>query len=48
MTWYVIQNQLGELSMIPSTESIPDGYTLVVTTANPDYLTYMAEVSAAP
>ena len=44
MTWDVLQNNLGELMMIPTGDPIPDGWVLVVITANPDYLDYMASL----
>jgi uncharacterized protein YbdZ (MbtH family) len=46
MTWDVLQNALGELQLIPTGDAVPDGWTLVAVTANPDYLAYMAEIAA--
>ena len=46
MTWDVLQNALGELQLIPTGDAVPDGWTVVAVTANPDYLAYMAEIAA--
>ena len=42
MTWNVIQNDIGDLQMIPHNDPVPAGWVVVVETANPDYLEYMA------
>ena len=44
MTWDVIQNSSGALQMIPHGDPVPDGWVMVVETANPDYLDYMASL----
>lgn len=41
MTWDVIQNTNGDLQLIQTGEPIPEGWVLVVVTANPEYLNYM-------
>ena len=44
MTWDVLQNASGDLMLIEHEGAIPDGWTLVAVTANPDYLEYMASL----
>ena len=44
MTWDVLQNALGELQLIVTGGAVPDGWTIVAVTANPDYLEYMASL----
>ena len=46
MTWDVIQDTLGNLQLVPTGDPIPEGFTIVAVTANPDYLAYMAELLA--
>lgn len=41
MIWDVIQNNLGELALIETGTLVPEGWVVVVQTANPDYLDYM-------
>lgn len=41
MTWWVIQNQQGELQLITHDSPVPEGWTVVAETANPEYLEYM-------
>lgn len=42
MTWDVIQNANGELQLIEHGAQLPDGWVVVVITANPEYLEYLA------
>ena len=44
MTWDVLQNASGGLMLIEHGDAVPDGWTLVAVTANPDYLEYMASL----
>ena len=44
MTWDVIQNAQGELQLIESGSTVPEGWVVVAETANPDYLEYMASL----
>lgn len=44
MTWYVLQNDLGELQLIEHGVEVPEGWNIVAETANPDYLDYMASI----
>lgn len=38
MIWNVIENEAGERQLIPSADPVPEGWTVLVQTANPDYL----------
>ena len=44
MTWDVIQSASGELQLIEHGTAVPDGWTVVAETANPEYLDYMAHL----
>ena len=44
MTWDVIQDINGSLQLIPTGDPVPEGWVVVVVTANPDYLDYMASL----
>ena len=44
MTWDVLQNAAGDLQLIPTGDPVPDGWVVVVVTAHPDYLEYMASL----
>jgi len=44
MTWNVIQDALGNYQLLDSTLDIPEGWTLVVITCNPEYLTYLSSI----
>ena len=44
MTWDVIQDASGNLQLIVTGDAVPDGWTIVAVTANPDYLEYMASL----
>lgn len=44
MTWDVLQNASGDLMLIEHGAAVPDGWTVVAVTANPDYLQYMASL----
>lgn len=44
MTWLVLQNAQGELQLIEHGAAVPEGWTQVAETANPEYLTYMASL----
>jgi hypothetical protein len=46
MTWDVLQNAAGELQMVQHGLPVPDGWVMVVETADPDYLVYMASLTA--
>lgn len=41
MTWNVLQDDAGNLQLLESTFSVPEGWTIVAVTCNPDYLDYM-------
>lgn len=45
MTWDVLQNAAGELILIEHGAPVPDGWTVVAETANPEYLDYMASLA---
>lgn len=45
MTWDVLQHTDGTLQMVPHGDPVPEGWALVVETANPDYLEYMAAIA---
>lgn len=44
MTWLVTQNTHGELQLIQLGAAVPDGWTVLVETANPDYLNQIRPV----
>lgn len=44
MTWNVIQDADGNLQLMPVGDPVPEGWAIVVVTANPDYLEYMASL----
>lgn len=44
MTWDVLQNDSYELMLIEHDSTVPDGWSVVAVTANPDYLEYMASL----
>jgi len=44
MTWDVLQDANGNLQLIPTGDSVPDGWAVVAVTANPEYLEYMASL----
>ena len=44
MTWDVLQDANGVLQMVLHGDPVPDGWVMVVETANPDYLDYMASL----
>ena len=44
MTWDVLQNAGGELMLIEHGAVVPDGWTVVAVTANPEYLDYLASL----
>ena len=44
MTWDVLQDANGVLQLIPTGDPVPDGWTVVAVTADPDYLEYMASL----
>lgn len=44
MTFDVLQDANGALQLIPHGDPVPDGWTVVAVTANPDYLDYMASL----
>jgi uncharacterized protein YbdZ (MbtH family) len=44
MTWDVIQDANGNLQLIEHGAAVPDGWTVVAETANPEYLAYMASL----
>lgn len=44
MTWNVIRDALGNLQLLESSFSVPDGWTIVAVTCNPDYLEYLASI----
>lgn len=46
MTWDVLQDTMGQLQLIPHGDAVPDGWTVVAETANPEYLEYMASLTA--
>lgn len=50
MTWNVLQNANGDLIQQPSDEPIPEGWAVVVITANPEYLSehFAAAEAATP
>jgi uncharacterized protein YbdZ (MbtH family) len=42
MTWDVIQNALtGEYDLVEHGAPVPEGWTVVAETANPEYLDYL-------
>ena len=47
-TWDVLQNDAGELLLVEtgSGAEVPAGFVCVAVTADPDYLEYMAGLSA--
>lgn len=45
MTWNVLQDALGNLQLLNSTLSVPDGWSIVAVTCNPDYLEYMNSIT---
>ena len=45
MTWDVIQDINGNLQMIPHNDPVPDGWVIVVETANDKYLEYLASLT---
>jgi len=44
MTWDVLQDAGGNLQLIPTGDPVPDGWTVVAITCDPDYLEYMASL----
>jgi len=44
MTWDVLQDAEGNLQLIPTGDPVPDGWTVVAITCDPDYLEYMASL----
>lgn len=46
MTWDVLQDAAGSLLLVETGAEIPAGFVCVAVTANPDYLEYMAGLSA--
>ena len=46
MIWNVLQDALGNLQLLPVGDAIPDGFEIVATTANEDYIEYMASLGA--
>lgn len=44
MTWDVLQDAAGNLQLIPTGDPVPDGWTVVAITCDPDYLEYMASL----
>jgi len=41
MTWDVIQSPSGEYDLVEHGTPVPEGWTVVAQTANPDYLDYL-------
>lgn len=44
MTWDVLQHTDGSLQLIVTGDPVPDGWTLVAVTCNPDYIDYMISI----
>lgn len=44
MIWNVIQNSQGELQLLEQGAAIPDDWTIVAETCNPEYLNYMNSI----
>jgi hypothetical protein len=42
MTWDVIQDANGTLQLIPHGDLVPEGWSVVAETANPDYLNQLS------
>jgi uncharacterized protein YbdZ (MbtH family) len=44
LTWDVIQNAQGEYQLIETGAPVPEGWTVVAVTANPEYLEYLVSL----
>lgn len=48
ISWNVLQNSQGELQLLEDTLPVPEGWTVVAVTVNPEYLEYMSSVQGEP
>lgn len=46
MTFDVIQNEHGLMAMILHGDGVPEGWTFIAETADPNYLVYMREIAS--
>jgi hypothetical protein len=44
MTWDVLQHTDGSLQLIVTGDPVPDDWTVVAVTCNPDYIDYMISI----